>query len=201
MAAPAEPFTFDGALSSIYPAEEYPDVTYEDITGAFASTVDPSLLFLREELVKSDGRTVGIVIEVKGPTYKSATVAVAVGLDRKIQGLRIIELNDTKQFGGRALEKEFWEQFAGKSVDDPMYVPSEGGMIREKGTGNLIDDPKTSVSDVDALSGATITSAGIANMVKAAGYQGAAYLAEHEGGAPAPAGSEDFALNEVYPEE
>ncbi|MDR1747505.1 MAG: FMN-binding protein [Spirochaetaceae bacterium] len=174
-AAAPEPVTFEEACTLIFPGAEF-----ETLTEPVPNTITRSVAFRQAVLVRTDGTVTGLVINARGPSYKDgAAVAVGITVDRTIAGIRITETTDTKNIGDRVVEEEFWSQFTGKSVDDAMLVHQ----------------------DVDAISGATVSSSAIANIVKITGYEGADYLALNYKGSPAPAGSsKSFALNVVDPE-
>jgi Na+-translocating ferredoxin:NAD+ oxidoreductase subunit G len=70
-------------------------------------------------------------------------VMVGVNLDTdKIVGVGITTSSETPGLGSRAKDPAFTEQFKGMSLTNPIKIKSDGG-------------------DVDALSGATITSRGV----------------------------------------
>jgi electron transport complex protein RnfG len=118
-------------------------------------------------LAKQDGEVVGGVVQATGPTYDKATILIGVNLRRTITSIKFLSLSDTPGYGQRALsEPAFTEQFADKSVNDNF----EAG------------------DDLEALSGATITTKGVADIVKYASYVAATYLAENHGGTPARRG-------------
>ncbi|MDR3311953.1 MAG: FMN-binding protein [Spirochaetaceae bacterium] len=111
-------------------------------------------------LAKKSGQVAGAVMQVTGPTYDKATLLVGVDMERKIAKVRFLSISDTPGFGQRALEPAFYNQFAGKSVDDPFEAKA----------------------DVDAISGATITSRGVSAILKTAVKTEAEYLAVNNGG-------------------
>ena len=114
-----------------------------------------------------------------GASYHgTASVLTAVDMERRIIGARITDLNDTPNIGQRALEEDFYNQFAGKSADANLLVKD----------------------GLDALSGATITSASIADIVKVSAVEAASQAAA-QGGKAAPAGSGEYALNGLEMEE
>ncbi len=178
------PMAVDAALADLFPGAEY-----EPLSEGVANTLERSVVFIASWLVKKDGKTIGVAVQAKGQTYKASTVIVGVGLDRRLVGVRVNETSDSPNYGKGMLDPAYYGSFSGKSVDDPFIAKpsSEGGY----------GDPS---GDVDSISGATISTMGLANMVKLAGYEGAAYLAD-KGGKPAPAGSETFAINAIPEEE
>ena len=129
--------------------------------------------------VSADGKQLGALAAVTGTSYHgTVSVLTAVDTERTIIGCRITDLNDTPNIGMRALEKDFYGQFTGKGSDDPLIV-KEG---------------------VDALSGATVTSAAVADAVKVGAMQ-AAEAAAQKGGKAVPAHAHSYPLNELQEEE
>ena len=93
----------------------------------------------------ADSTVIGTLVSVRGPAFNGTGVTLTgVDMNGIITGVRIIELNDTPGLGQRALEESFYGQFAGKPAEAALAVPS----------------------DIDAISGATVTSAYIADMVR-----------------------------------
>jgi electron transport complex protein RnfG len=95
-------------------------------------------------LAAKGGQVVGAVAQATGSTYDKATILVGVNADRTLSGIKFMAISDTPGFGQNARKPEFYGQFAGKPADSPFRV---------KG-------------DVEAVSGATITSTGVANILK-----------------------------------
>jgi RnfABCDGE-type electron transport complex G subunit len=89
----------------------------------------------------------GYVGLVEGSGYEDGlVVAVAVGTDGTIAGVRVVEHNETPNIGGKITEDEFLSQFQGMSPDE-VQLASEGG-------------------NIDALSGATVSSSAVTEMVR-----------------------------------
>jgi electron transport complex protein RnfG len=140
-----------------------------------------NMLVNRVALVKdAAGKVVEAAVSVSGQTYSDngGTVIAVVDANRKIVGARIIALQDSPNRGQEATKASFYNKFAGDGADDDLR----------------------SGTSYDALSGASITSDCIADMVKVASYTAADIMAQH-GGAKAPAGSETYTLNNHYLEE
>lgn len=102
-------------------------------------------------LAEKDGKVIGGVIQVDGPTYDKGKIIVGIDLKGTITGMEILELSDSPGFGLKANDssyklpngKTFYEQFSGKSALNGF---SNG-------------------ANFDCISGATITSKGLGNMV------------------------------------
>ena len=183
-AAPAAPkaaavFDFESAFAELFPAKEGSSLpSYTEIPGTQAKTVN-KIRIDNMWTVSSDGKTIGVMAAATGASYHgTASVLTAVDMERRIIGVRITALNDTPNIGQRALEEDFYNQFAGKNTDANLLVKD----------------------GLDALSGATITSASVADIVKVSAVE-AASQATAQGGKAAPAGSGEYALNGLEMEE
>jgi electron transport complex protein RnfG len=98
-----------------------------------------------------DGKPNTVALETAGKGFKGELgVIVAVNLETdKIVGIGVTTHSETPGVGSRVqTEAAFTNQFKGKSIKDPFQVKSEGGTI-------------------DALSGATVSSRGVAGAVSA----------------------------------
>lgn len=178
----AAAFTYEDALKDLFPAETYGNVTFSDVTGDQQYTdipingSDNTMLLEKLYTISADGKVIAAAAAVGGQSFHEAVVVLAaVDASRKIIGARITDLQDTPQLGMRALEEEFYGQFAGKSADQDLR-PGK---------------------DYEVLSGASITSDCVADVVKAAAYKAAGLMSQN-GGEPAPAGSENYTLNMHY---
>lgn len=117
---------------------------------ATGSSAVPEKLFIA---LKNE-KTIGVVVQVTGPTYDKATLLVGINTEKKITGIKFLSLTDTPGFGQKAAEPVFYEQFAGKTA-----------------TSNFVAG-----KDFDGISGATISTNGIAAIIKEATTVGLAYL-------------------------
>ncbi len=116
-------------------------------------------------IAKSGSDVLGAIAQVTGPTYDQATILV--GLDTKgiVTGLTFLKNTDSPGFGLKASDssfkvksgKTFYGQFAG--------LDSKEGFVSGK--------------NFDAISGATITSNGIAELVSAGVQVIQVYLKEN----------------------
>ncbi len=98
------------------------------------------------EGVDKDGNTVGYAFMVESKGYSRMTVAVGVDLDCKVTGVEVVKDEETPSIGGRAIsDDQFVGQFLGKGPEDVVLGVN-----------------------VDAYSGATLTSRGITNAVNMA---------------------------------
>jgi electron transport complex protein RnfG len=102
--------------------------------------------------VDASGATVGYVFK-STPSGFGGPVEVITGIDMEgnITGLRIGSHSETPGLGAKSVEPAFYEQFAGKSAD--TYV----GVSKTSAEGN----------DIQAITGATISSSAIVSGVNA----------------------------------
>lgn len=168
-------FTFEDAVKDICGPSTTDDVPFD------ASYYPHNMRIEREVLVKNtDGKIIAAAVEVSGQTYSEnggSLIAVA-DTDRTILGARIVRLQDSPNLGMNTATKSFYSQFTSKSADQNLR-------------------PGT---DYDVVSGASISSDCVADMIKVAAYEAAGIMEKH-GGKTAPAGSADYTLNEHYQEE
>lgn len=104
----------------------------------------------------SSGATVGWVVQARSEDSYVEHVTVSAGIknDGSIVGLEVLELEDTVGLGMNAKDEAFRNQFIGK----------HGKMLTVTQSEHAGDD------EIDAISGATITSAAVTNAVNAALY-------------------------------
>lgn len=133
-------------------ALEAAGLSHEDITGAVKALDDA-------------GNNIGYVIQVT--THEGyggdIDISVGVGKDGTVSGVEILNISETAGLGMRANTPEFKAQFADKKVKSFAYTKNGASADNE----------------IDALSGATITSNAMTNGVNAA----LVYFYECEGGA------------------
>jgi Na+-translocating ferredoxin:NAD+ oxidoreductase subunit G len=104
--------------------------------------------------VAQDDVVAGWVVKASGQGYADK-LEVLVGVDadvQKITGLFVLEQKETPGLGNKIIEPQWRGQFIGKGTDTPLEV------IKGKGEG-----PAT----IDAITGATISSRSITNIVNA----------------------------------
>ncbi|MDI3280941.1 MAG: RnfABCDGE type electron transport complex subunit G [Bacillota bacterium] len=105
-----------------------------------------------------EGRPVGLAIEVEGKGF-GGPIRLLVGVDpetRRLTGLQVLAHQETPGLGARIQEEEWRAQFKGKAAGDPFVVKQ----------------------DVQAITGATISSRAVAVAVKEAVSE---VLAQEEG--------------------
>ncbi|MCD8150855.1 MAG: RnfABCDGE type electron transport complex subunit G [Clostridiales bacterium] len=105
------------------------------------------------QAVDADGNLLGYVINVTNPNSYGGDVTLSLGVrvDGTVNGYSITDISDTAGLGMKAKEEAFYSQFEDKQVD--MFVVTKTGA--------------TSDDEIDAISGATITSDAVTNAVNA----------------------------------
>lgn len=137
------------AMKSFFPGEGYSFSQKNDYEPKNVGSIKIESLILAEK----DGKITGGAAQVSGPTYDSATLIVGMAADGTITGVQFLKNTDSPGFGLKASDstfklpngKTFYGQFEGKNAKD--------GFEKDK--------------NFDAISGATITSNGVANLLKA----------------------------------
>ena len=104
------------------------------------------------------GATVGYVVNSLSNDSYGGAVKISVGLDADgvITGVGIREINDTPGLGLKAKEPKFKDQYIGKKHDAEYLVVTKLGA--------------QAANEIDAISGATVTSSAVTNAVNAAFY-------------------------------
>lgn len=99
------------------------------------------------------GNTLGYVVTVTAKDASQANITFSVGItnDGIINGYSITSIAETPGLGDKAGKKEFSSQFAGKQVD----------------SFNVVKQAPSADNEIEAISGATITSKAMANGVNA----------------------------------
>lgn len=128
-------------------ADEF--IPVDDYSPSSVNTIIVSDVYL----AKQGGRVVGGVIQVAGPTYDKGKLIVGMDKDGVVTGMRILELSDSPGFGLKANDptfklpngKTFYEQFAGKTAyqgfkDGQNFDAISGATISSKGLGNLVSE-------------------------------------------------------------
>ncbi len=135
-------------------AEFFPDAdSFENIASEVASG-DDRISFERVYRAEKDGQTEGVLVQATGATYETSTLLSAFSTDGKLIRYRVTATSDTAGLGTKIGESPFIDQFEGKSIGDEFAV------------GN----------DVQAISGATISSRGAAAILRASAKAAEAYF-------------------------
>lgn len=122
-----------------------------DAAGLAGCTVS-DILYANNE----NGERLGFVIAAVSPSGYGGDVSVAVGIDEKtdtITGFSVLSNSETAGLGARCTEDEFTSQFTGKSATVIEYVKGGGA---------------TGDTQIDAISGATVTTNAVTEAVNSA---------------------------------
>lgn len=134
---------------------------------AFLSSKGLNNITIDEVFVALDDsdNTLGHVMSVStGEGYGGKiTISLGYSMDGTVKGLEFLVLNETVGFGSRAAEPDFKDQFIEKQVTE--FVATKSGAASE--------------NEIDALSGATITTEAVTGAVNA----GILFLNEFASGA------------------
>lgn len=102
----------------------------------------------------ADGNVVGYVVNTTSRDGFGGEITVSVGLDQEgsITGLEFLTINETAGLGMKAVDEEFRSQYVGAGAEQFEVIKGEGAAENE----------------IQAISGATITSEAVTNAVNAA---------------------------------
>ncbi len=102
---------------------------------------------------KKGSEDAGYVITVTDKNGYGGDIQVSVGIlpDKTVNGIAILSINETAGLGMNAKNPQFYEQYSGKKTES-FYVSKDGGEGEE----------------IQAISGATITSRAVTGAVNAA---------------------------------
>ena len=103
--------------------------------------------------VDGSGSSLGYVMTITSTEAYGGELQIAVGIrmDGTVNRISFLSLSETMGLGMEAKQPAFYEQFSGKKVDAFAYTKSGA----------------TAENEIDALSGATITSNAVTNAVNA----------------------------------
>ena len=103
---------------------------------------------------KSNNKTLGYIVNSTSSNGYGGDIQISLGIDKdgKIQGFEILSISETVGLGMKADEDEFKSQFVGKNVELIEYT--KAGATEE--------------NQIDALSGATITTSAVTEAVNSA---------------------------------
>jgi electron transport complex protein RnfG len=148
------------ALGEFFPQAD----NFTEITGTVQSP-DPAVTFEAVYEARKDSRPIGAALRVSRGSYGGPLKAlVGVNPDGRINGVRILEHQDTPGLGANAASPSYF-------VDRPRGITFTGQFA-----GKAASDPFEVKDDVAAITASTITSRAVADAVKAAGTAAANYL-------------------------
>lgn len=133
------------AMKEVMPADTYKEIKAETATGDIVKAVSKAY---------KNGSEAGFVIKVS-PSGYGGSIEMLVGIDKngKITGIKIISHNETPGLGAKATEPSWQSQFKGKGPDALMVVKHP---------------PSKDKNEVQAITGATITSRAVTKGVNEA---------------------------------
>ena len=102
-------------------------------------------------IARKNGEVVGGASQVTGPTYDQGTVLVGMDSEGIVKGVKFLKLSDSPGFGLNA--------------SDPTYTLPSGKTFYGQFEGKNAKDGFITGETFDAISGATITSDGVANLL------------------------------------
>ena len=135
------------AMASFFPGDGYTFESVSDYDAASVGTIKIENMII----AKKDGKAVGGAAQVNGPTYDQATILVGMKADGTITGLQFLKNTDSPGFGLKA--------------NDPTFTLSNGKTFFGQFEGKNAKDGFKAGETFDAISGATITSNGVANLL------------------------------------
>ena len=140
----------ENALAALIPDSQAEQLDVPEGTTAegYSATVTVAAAY---KMTDSSGADAGYCVEVT-PTGFGGAVDIMVGIlpDGTVSGISILSCSgETPGLGAKATEETFYGQFAGVPADGSVKVSKDGG-------------------DIQALTGATITSRAVTNGVDAA---------------------------------
>ncbi len=95
------------------------------------------------------GKPVAYIADTAGKGYSSfIRMLVSLDTDLKINDVKVLSLNETPGLGDQVLEKSFLDQFKGKTLPQIVLIKGE------------------TKDNIQAISGATISSRGVTNGIK-----------------------------------
>lgn len=117
------------------------------------------------KLAKAGGKVIGGVVQISGPTYDHARIMIGVDVQGTVTGVQFLENTDSPGFGSKA--------------SDPNFTVSGGRTFYGQFSGKKVADGFVAGSTFDAISGATITSRGVAALLEDGTAVLTAVLKEH----------------------
>ena len=152
----------NAAMLTVLPqAEDFIDID----AASCGSTPSGTTTIQAVKLATAGGKITGGVIQISGPTYDHATVMIGVDAAGTVTGVQFLENTDSPGFGSKA--------------SDPNFTLANGKTFYGQFTGKKVADGFTAGETFDAISGATITSRGVANLLTDGTAVLTALLKEH----------------------
>lgn len=124
--------------------------SFEQITDYEKST-NSAITIENMYLAKKDGKVIGATSQISGPTYDQATIIIGMDIEGILTGLQFLKISDSPGFGLKA--------------NDPTFTLSNGKTFYGQFSGKDAKNGFTLGENFDAISGATITSVGVATLI------------------------------------
>lgn len=145
------------AYNAVFDGAEFTDIENGEELLKLSAAID-SVCTVDEVLAAQDagGNIIGYVMSVTSPLGYGGDIKMAVGISSEsntITGFSVLSNSETAGLGAKCTEDEFTSQFAGKSAAGIEYV--KGGSA-------------ASDTQIDAISGATITTNAVTEGVNCA---------------------------------
>lgn len=148
------------SLKDLFPAAD----AFRELDGDIKPQ-DDSVSFVQTYEVTRAGAPLGVAIRVKGSSYGGdTTMLVGVGTDRRITGVKVLDIKDTPGLGANAKSPSYFVDKTSKTTFPGQF------------SGKPLSDPFEVKKDVAVITASTITSKALTNMVKQAGFAASAYL-------------------------
>ena len=142
------------AYRSVFPeAAGFEDIADDTVKASTAGTGSDNGCEVDSAVTAKDGsgNDIGYVINVTTHEGYGGDISISMGVDNNgtVKGVEILKISETAGLGMKAKESKFKDQFAGKAVSQFTYTK----------TGATAD------FEIDAISGATITTTAVTNAV------------------------------------
>lgn len=139
----------NAAMQAFFPGDGY---TFEAVS-SYESKATGTIKIEQLIVAKKDGVIAGGAAQVSGPTYDQATILVGMQADGTVTGLQFLKNTDSPGFGLKA--------------NDPTFKLANGQTFYGQFEGKNAKDGFVIGETFDAISGATITSNGVAGLLTA----------------------------------
>ena len=149
----------NNAMKKVLAADSFEQIT--DFEPSSNGTIKIEDMYL----AKKDGKVIGATCQVSGPTYEQATLIVGLDTTGTVTGVEFLKITDSPGFGLKA--------------NDPTFIMPNGKTFYGQFEGKKAADGFTVGQNFDAISGATITSVGIGNLITEATSSMLKYLGDH----------------------
>lgn len=146
---------YKSVLSDASEFADYADFDAKEAAGILENTgLSSDIIDAVVEAKDKSGEVIGYVITVTSKEGYGGDIRISTGIDTTgtVKGVSILSISETAGLGMKATEDEFQNQFKDKQVDSFAYTKSGASADNE----------------IDALSGATITTNAFTNDVNAA---------------------------------